>query len=131
MWHNQRRRYCTGRCTTYPLGFRTRLHRKDLGIALETARTYEVPVQIASLVATIELVPEISGETSGVIFGFVMSVASTMLVVAWAHQRNLARLKEELGERVKAETALAASLREKEVMLKGMIEKVESAGDSG
>ena len=39
---------------TYPLGFRTRLHRKDLGIALETARTYEVPVQIASMVATIE-----------------------------------------------------------------------------
>ena len=39
---------------TYPLGFRTRLHRKDLGIALETARTFEVPVQIASLVATIE-----------------------------------------------------------------------------
>ena len=39
---------------TYPLGFRTRLHRKDLGIALETARAFEVPVQIASLVATIE-----------------------------------------------------------------------------
>ena len=39
---------------TYPLGFRTRLHRKDLGIALETARTYAVPVQLASLVATIE-----------------------------------------------------------------------------
>ena len=39
---------------TYPLGFRTRLHRKDLGIALETARTFEVPVPIASLVATIE-----------------------------------------------------------------------------
>ena len=39
---------------TYPLGFRTRLHRKDLGIALETARTFEVPVHITSLVATIE-----------------------------------------------------------------------------
>ena len=39
---------------TYPLGFRTRLHRKDLGIALDTARTYEVPLQIASMVATIE-----------------------------------------------------------------------------
>ena len=39
---------------SYPLGFRTRLHRKDLGIALETARTFEVPVPIASLVATIE-----------------------------------------------------------------------------
>ena len=38
----------------YPLGFRTRLHRKDLGIALETARELQVPVPIASLVATIE-----------------------------------------------------------------------------
>ena len=38
----------------YPLGFRTRLHRKDLGIALETAREFNVPVPIASLVATIE-----------------------------------------------------------------------------
>ena len=38
----------------YPLGFRTRLHRKDLGIALETAREFRVPVPIASLVATIE-----------------------------------------------------------------------------
>ena len=38
----------------YPLGFRTRLHRKDLGIALETARECQVPVPIASLVATIE-----------------------------------------------------------------------------
>ena len=38
----------------YPLGFRLRLHRKDLGIALETARTCKVPVPIASLVATIE-----------------------------------------------------------------------------
>ena len=38
----------------YPLGFRTRLHRKDLGIALDTARELQVPVPIASLVATIE-----------------------------------------------------------------------------
>ena len=38
----------------YPLGFRTRLHRKDLGIALDTARQFTVPVPIASLVATIE-----------------------------------------------------------------------------
>ena len=38
----------------YPLGFRLRLHRKDLGIALETARRFKVPVPIASLVATIE-----------------------------------------------------------------------------
>ena len=39
---------------TYPLGFRTRLHRKDLGIALDTARAFEVPVHVASLVATLE-----------------------------------------------------------------------------
>ena len=38
----------------YPLGFRLRLHRKDLGIALATARNVKVPVPIASLVATIE-----------------------------------------------------------------------------
>ena len=38
----------------YPLGFRTRLHRKDLGIALDTARQFNVPVPIASIVATIE-----------------------------------------------------------------------------
>ena len=38
----------------YPLGFRLRLHRKDLGIALATAREFKVPVPIASLVATIE-----------------------------------------------------------------------------
>lgn len=38
----------------YPLGFRTRLHRKDLGIALDTAREFQVPVPITSLVATIE-----------------------------------------------------------------------------
>ena len=38
----------------YPLGFRLRLHRKDLGIALDAAREFKVPVPIASLVATIE-----------------------------------------------------------------------------
>lgn len=38
----------------YPLGFRLRLHRKDLGIALATAREVKVPLPIASLVATIE-----------------------------------------------------------------------------
>lgn len=38
----------------YPLGFRTRLHRKDLAIALDAARQLKVPVPIASLVATIE-----------------------------------------------------------------------------
>ena len=38
----------------YPLGFRLRLHRKDLGIALDTAREFKVPVPVASLVATIE-----------------------------------------------------------------------------
>ena len=38
----------------YPLGFRLRLHRKDLGIALATARDNKVPVPVASLVATIE-----------------------------------------------------------------------------
>lgn len=38
----------------YPLGFRTRLHRKDLAIALDAARELQVPLPIASLVATIE-----------------------------------------------------------------------------
>ena len=38
----------------YPLGFRLRLHRKDLRIALDTAREFKVPVPIASLVATLE-----------------------------------------------------------------------------
>ena len=38
----------------YPLGFRLRLHRKDLAIALETARQFKVPVPVTSLVATIE-----------------------------------------------------------------------------
>jgi 3-hydroxyisobutyrate dehydrogenase-like beta-hydroxyacid dehydrogenase len=38
----------------YPLGFRLRLHRKDLAIALETARAFKVPLPIVSLVATLE-----------------------------------------------------------------------------
>lgn len=38
----------------YPLGFRLRLHRKDLGIALATARDAGAPALVASLVATIE-----------------------------------------------------------------------------
>ena len=38
----------------YPLGFRLRLHRKDLAIALATARDVQVPAPVASLVATIE-----------------------------------------------------------------------------
>ena len=38
----------------YPLGFRLRLHRKDLGIALDTAREFKVPLPVASIVATIE-----------------------------------------------------------------------------
>ena len=39
---------------TYPLGFRTRLHRKDLGIALETARDLGVPIPVAAYVEQIE-----------------------------------------------------------------------------
>jgi len=38
----------------YPLGFRTRLHRKDLGIALETARDLGVPIPVAAYVEQIE-----------------------------------------------------------------------------
>ena len=38
----------------YPLGFRTRLHRKDLGIALEAARALGVPLQVAALVEQLE-----------------------------------------------------------------------------
>ena len=38
----------------YPLGFRTRLHRKDLSIALETARALNVPLPVAGLVASME-----------------------------------------------------------------------------
>ncbi len=39
---------------TYPLGFRTRLHLKDLGIALETARDLGVPVPVTAYVAQLE-----------------------------------------------------------------------------
>lgn len=38
----------------YPLGFRTRLHRKDLGIALEAAREMGVPVPLAAYVEQLE-----------------------------------------------------------------------------
>ncbi len=38
----------------YPLGFRLRLHRKDLGIALETASTLGVPLPLAAYVAQLE-----------------------------------------------------------------------------
>ncbi|MGD2097153.1 MAG: NAD(P)-dependent oxidoreductase [Desulfobacterales bacterium] len=39
---------------TYPLGFRVKLHHKDLGIALETARELGVTLPGAALVAQIE-----------------------------------------------------------------------------
>jgi 3-hydroxyisobutyrate dehydrogenase len=38
----------------YPLGFRVKLHRKDLGIALQTAREVGLPLPSASYVATVE-----------------------------------------------------------------------------
>jgi len=38
----------------YPLGFRVRLHRKDLAIALRTAREAGLPMPVASYVATVE-----------------------------------------------------------------------------
>ena len=38
----------------YPLGFRARLHRKDLGIALETARDLGVAIPIAAYVEQLE-----------------------------------------------------------------------------
>ncbi len=38
----------------YPLGFRTRLHLKDLNIALETARELGVPIPLAAYVAQLE-----------------------------------------------------------------------------
>lgn len=38
----------------YPLGFRTRLHRKDLGIALSAARELGVPLQVSALVEQLE-----------------------------------------------------------------------------
>ncbi|MFT7465511.1 MAG: 3-hydroxyisobutyrate dehydrogenase [Pseudohongiellaceae bacterium] len=42
------------RADDYPLGFRVRLHRKDLGIALDTARQCGVPLPVTSYVATQE-----------------------------------------------------------------------------
>jgi 3-hydroxyisobutyrate dehydrogenase len=39
---------------SYPLGFRVSLHRKDLGIALDTARQCGVPLPVASYIATQE-----------------------------------------------------------------------------
>ncbi|MGL4609290.1 MAG: NAD(P)-dependent oxidoreductase [Trueperaceae bacterium] len=39
----------------YPLGFRTRLHRKDLGIALETARDLGVAMPVAAYVEQLEV----------------------------------------------------------------------------
>lgn len=39
---------------SYPLGFRTRLHRKDLGIALEAARELGVPIPLAAYVEQLE-----------------------------------------------------------------------------
>ena len=38
----------------YPLGFRVRLHRKDLGIALDTGRAVELPLPMAAYVAAME-----------------------------------------------------------------------------
>ena len=38
----------------YPLGFRTRLHLKDLGIALETARDLGVPIPVTAYVEQLE-----------------------------------------------------------------------------
>jgi 3-hydroxyisobutyrate dehydrogenase len=38
----------------YPLGFRTRLHRKDLGIALGAARELGVPIPVAAYVEQLE-----------------------------------------------------------------------------
>jgi 3-hydroxyisobutyrate dehydrogenase len=39
----------------YPLGFRTRLHRKDLGIAIETAKDLGVSIPIAAFVEQMEV----------------------------------------------------------------------------
>lgn len=39
---------------SYPLGFRTRLHRKDLGIALAEARALGVPLPVAAFVEQLE-----------------------------------------------------------------------------
>ena len=40
---------------SYPLGFRLSLHRKDLGIALETARGVELDLPVTTLVEQLEL----------------------------------------------------------------------------
>jgi PAS domain S-box-containing protein len=64
---------------------------------------------LAGLAALIELLPELSGAANGMIFGFLLTVSAMTLVLAAVHQQNLARLKEELGERIRAEGALAAS----------------------
>ncbi len=40
---------------TYPLGFRSKLFRKDLGIALETAKAYGVSLPIAAFVEQLEV----------------------------------------------------------------------------
>ncbi len=39
---------------SYPLGFRVRLHRKDLGIALDTAAELGIPLPLAAYVAQLE-----------------------------------------------------------------------------
>ena len=39
---------------TYPLGFRVKLHHKDLGIALDAARELKVTLPATALVAQIE-----------------------------------------------------------------------------
>ncbi len=38
----------------YPLGFRTRLHRKDLGVALDAARELGVPIPVSAYVEQME-----------------------------------------------------------------------------
>ena len=40
---------------TYPLGFRLSLHRKDLGIALDTAKTVQLDLPVTTLVEQLEL----------------------------------------------------------------------------
>jgi len=40
---------------SYPLGFRTRLHYKDLGIALDAAKEHQVPLPLAAWVAQQEV----------------------------------------------------------------------------
>jgi PAS domain S-box-containing protein len=64
---------------------------------------------LAGLAALIELLPELSGAANGMIFGFLLTIAAMTLVLGAVYQQHLARLKEELGERIRAEGALAAS----------------------